>query len=138
MRFPAPAFVFSLVLAGTMVAGGAANADPKGTWLTGTGDAKVRLSDCGPNLCGTIVWLEEPRADTGNPDPAKRERPLVGVQMLSGMAPSGTDEWSGKLYNPRDGKTYTGKIKLNGATLKLSGCVLGGLICKSETWTRAN
>jgi uncharacterized protein (DUF2147 family) len=27
---------------------------------------------------------------------------------------------------------------LNGGTLKTSGCVFGGLICKSVVWRRAN
>jgi uncharacterized protein (DUF2147 family) len=63
---------------------------------------------------------------------------MVGVQMISDIRPTG-DGFSGQLYNPQDGKTYTGKLKLmSPKTLQLSGCVFGGLICRSQTWTKAN
>jgi uncharacterized protein (DUF2147 family) len=54
------------------------------------------------------------------------------------MKPSGADKWAGEVYNVEDGKTYSGSITMESATaLKLQGCVLGGLICKGQTWTRA-
>jgi uncharacterized protein (DUF2147 family) len=57
-----------------------------------------------------------------------------------GMKPSSTaNKWSGQVYNAEDGKTYSGSITLQDArTLKLEGCVLGGLFCKAQTWTRAS
>jgi uncharacterized protein (DUF2147 family) len=55
------------------------------------------------------------------------------------MKPSGADKWTGQIYNAKDGKTYSGSMTVQGASaLKLEGCVLGGLICRSETWTRTN
>jgi uncharacterized protein (DUF2147 family) len=59
------------------------------------------------------------------------------VQIVLGMKPSGPNVWSGDVYNTQDGRTYSGSFTLisdNAAALK--GCVLGGLICKSQTWTR--
>ena len=54
------------------------------------------------------------------------------------MKPDGANSWKGKVYNAEDGKTYTGVMTLvNDNALKLEGCVLGGLICKGETWKRA-
>jgi len=35
-------------------------ADPSGLWLTEAGDAKIRVSQCGDSICGTIVWLKVP------------------------------------------------------------------------------
>jgi uncharacterized protein (DUF2147 family) len=56
------------------------------------------------------------------------------------MKPSGTpDKWSGQVYNVEDGKTYSGSLTLQGVrSLKLEGCVLGGLICKGQMWTRSS
>lgn len=114
-------------------------ADPSGTWLTQSGDTKVRIAPCAAAFCGTIVWQKTPTNDVNNPDPAKRSRPLVGVQLMSGLTGTGADRYAGKLYNPEDGKTYTGKITMQGpATMKLSGCVLGGLVCKAQTWTKSD
>ncbi|MFL4998605.1 MAG: DUF2147 domain-containing protein [Microvirga sp.] len=111
--------------------------DPSGTWLTQSGDTRVRIAKCGTALCGIIVSSTYQK-DTNNPDPNLRERSMVGVQMISDIRPS-SDGFSGQLYNPQDGKTYTGKLKvMSPNTLQLSGCVLGGLICRSQTWTKAN
>ena len=122
-----------------MVTAAPVKADPSGTWLTASGDTKVKIFPCSSSYCGTIVWQQTPTNDTKNPDPTKRERPLVGVQMISGLKPSGENQYSGKLYNPEDGKTYTGKVILQSPSrMKLSGCVLGGLICKGQTWTKSN
>lgn len=121
-------------------------ADPAGNWLTQTGGSRIRLADCAGALCGTIVWLKEPNdPDTGKPktdknnsDASKRTRPLIGVQIVLGMKPAGTDKWTGQVYNAEDGKTYSGNLTYTGGdSLQLQGCALGGLVCKSQTWTRA-
>ena len=113
------------------------SADPSGTWLTQSGDSRVRIAKCGAALCGTIISSTYQK-DVNNPDPKLRDRNMVGVQMISDIRPS-SDGYSGQLYNPQDGKTYTGKLKvMSPTTLQLSGCVLGGLICRSQTWTKAN
>lgn len=119
-------------------------ADPFGTWYTEGKDSQVRIAKCGSALCGTLVWLKEPndadgrpKTDSENADPSKRNRPLLGVQIVLGLKPSGTpDEWDGKVYNAKDGKTYTGSFTMMGAnTAELKGCVM--VFCKSQTWTRA-
>lgn len=132
--------VAGLGLFAAMGVAGAASpaADVNGVWLTQSGDTRVKISPCGAAWCGTIVWTRSGAKDAKNPDPAKRDRSLTGVQMISGMKRGTDGNYSGQLYNPLDGKTYTGKLQPASATeLKLKGCVMGGLICKSQTWTRA-
>jgi uncharacterized protein (DUF2147 family) len=122
-------------------------ADPTGTWLTEAGTSRIRIADCGGALCGNIVWMKDPidpqtqkpRLDKMNPDTARRSRPLMGTAIVIGMKPSGADKWSGQVYNAEDGKTYSGSITMVSAgALKLEGCALAGLICKTQTWTRVN
>ncbi|MEP4033702.1 DUF2147 domain-containing protein [Roseibium polysiphoniae] len=130
-----------LMLAAPLAMGGATStlaADATGEWARPGGSSKIRISACGSALCGKLIWLKSPRNDTANPDPAKRTRPLLGVQIVRSMKPSGkTNQWKGKVYNAEDGKTYTGFIEMPSANkMKLEGCVMGGLICKGETWTR--
>ncbi len=118
-------------------AGPAAAQDVTGVWLSQTGETRVRIAACGAELCGTVIWQQTPGKDVNNPEAAKRDRPIVGIRMIFGMKKSG-NEWNGQLYNFQDGKTYTGKMTLSGAgAMQLGGCVLGGLICRSQTWTRA-
>ena len=122
-------------------------ADPAGMWLTENGRSRVRVAACGAALCGTVVGLAEPedpqtgkpKLDKNNADAAKRTRPLIGVAILLGAKPAGANKWSGQVYNAEDGKTYDGTLtEVSPTSLKLEGCVLGGLICKSQQWTRAN
>jgi uncharacterized protein (DUF2147 family) len=112
--------------------------DPSGTWLTQSGEARIRIARCGPVWCGTIAWVSGPPKDSNNPDPAKRDRNLVGLQMISDIRPSG-DGFEGRLYNFQDGRTYIGRMKLRGQNaMEMSGCALGGLICRRQTWARVD
>jgi uncharacterized protein (DUF2147 family) len=123
-------------------------ADPQGTWHTEDGKATVRIAACGPALCGTVIALKEandpdtgkPKTDKNNADAGLRNRPMIGVPIVLSMKPSGTaNKWSGQVYNAEDGKTYSGSLTLQDAnTIKLEGCILGGLVCKASTWTRAS
>ena len=121
-------------------------ADPLGTWLTEEGKATVRVTDCAGALCGTIVALKEPndaatgkpKVDKNNVDASKRTRPIIGVQLVTGLKPAGANKWSGQIYNPEDGKTYNANVTLqNPNTITVQGCILGGVICKTNTWTRS-
>ena len=129
----------------SMLSGAALAADAEGTWLSGDGGTKVHISNCGGKLCGTVVWLQEPidsktgkpKTDELNPDPAKRSRPMLGLQVVQGLAPSGENRWSGKIYNADDGKTYSANMQVaDESTAHVEGCVLG-ILCKGQTWKRA-
>jgi len=78
--------------------------------------------------------------DKRNADASKQSRPLLGIPIVLNMKPSSAPQsWEGDVYNAEDGKTYSGSFTLTGAnTAQLKGCVLGGLICKAQTWTRSN
>jgi uncharacterized protein (DUF2147 family) len=134
-------FAFATVLVTISKAPGFA-ADPIGIWNAEQGT--VRVSDCGGALCATLASLKQPadpqtgrpKTDIHNPDVSKRNRPLVGVVIFSGMQPQGPNRWGGgRLYNPEDGNSYDASFTLEGANvLKVQGCVM--VICKSRTWTR--
>jgi uncharacterized protein (DUF2147 family) len=136
--------VLSLVASMAALAQGAG---VSGVWNTEHRDARIRIAACGPALCGTIVGLAEPldkdgraKTDLNNPDPAKRGRPLVGLTILTGLARGGEDSgevWRGVIYNADDGKAYQVSVRLiDGRRAAIRGCILGGLFCGGETWTR--
>jgi uncharacterized protein (DUF2147 family) len=109
-------------------AAGAASGGVTGTWLRDDGAAKIRFSPCGGDaVCGFLAWKRDPGG-------AGR----IGEKVFFDMKPSGDDAWAGSAFNPEDGKRYSGKMRLSGDHLVTAGCVLGGLICKSFGWTRAN
>jgi uncharacterized protein (DUF2147 family) len=128
-------FVAALALAAPVLAQGQ---DPSGTYLSESGDTRVRIARCGGAYCGTIVAVRGETKDVNNPDAGLRSRGLVGVQMISNIRPSGAG-FDGSLYNYKDGRTYSGRMNFSGGNaMQLSGCVLGGLICRTQTWTRVN
>jgi uncharacterized protein (DUF2147 family) len=120
-----------------LIAGPVSAATPVGDWLTKGGDAVIRIADCEDALCGTIAWVKKPGTDRNNPDPEKRGEDIVGVQILKSMRPVAENRWEGEVYNAENGKNYSASITLvEPDVLKVSGCVLGGLLCGGEKWTR--
>lgn len=112
-----------------------------GRWKTQSRNAVVEIQRCGASICGRILTSDALRddpnfKDKNNRDAALRNRPLRGLQILSGFKQSGTSWTGGTIYNAEDGKTYGADITLTGPNqLKLRGCVFKPL-CKTQTWTR--
>ncbi len=136
-RYGVPSLTVLALAAG--LSGAQAAEPPSGTWLSEGGEIKVRFAKCAPTAptyCGTIVWEKQPSKDTNNPDPALRSRPMVGVPLLTELKPNDSDGYSGTIYNPQDGRTYSASVKLkNPNTLELSGCLLA-VLCQTQNWTR--
>jgi uncharacterized protein (DUF2147 family) len=137
----ARAVVVALIAA--LLSGTAAYAESgaEGTWQTPDDNAVVKIEACGDALCGHIITSDRlkthpDQTDERNQNAALRARSLKGLMLLDGLK-GGPTQWSGgALYDPENGKTYSGSIKLTGAdTLQLTGCVFSPF-CKSETWNR--
>lgn len=120
--------------------------DPAGTWLTEDGRAKIRTEKCGDTadkLCGYVVWMKEPlndkgqpRTDIKNPDPAKRSRPSLGLELMTELVPEDPTHFSGEIYNAEDGKKYQVTLAIEkAAELTVRGCLLH-FLCGSQIWTR--
>ena len=96
---------------------------PLGVWLTEEKEGKVRIEQCGANLCGYSV---------------DKKSNQNGEQVLMNMKP-GKDKWSGRIFDPNSGSTYDSTIALKGASsLRVQGCAFGGMFCGGQTWTRVN
>jgi uncharacterized protein (DUF2147 family) len=96
----------SLAVVGLCLLAGAAQAqsqDPSGTYLSESGDTRVRIARCGSAYCGTIVAVQGEAKDVNNPDAGLKGRNLVGIQMISNIQPAGAG-FSGQLYNYKTGR----------------------------------
>lgn len=132
---------------GMTVAAGAACAtdSPVGTWRMANGKVTVRVAPCGGALCGRVVALKKarddkgrPRVDKENPNPTLRQRPVIGLTILSNMTSSGASAWSGTIYNPDDGNTYSSYMELTSpTTMRVDGCV-AGVLCKTLKFVRVD
>ncbi|MCF3974743.1 DUF2147 domain-containing protein [Paracoccus salsus] len=118
-----------LVAAATATAAGA---DPiEGVWQTQPDEgafAYVTIAPCGGAFCGTI--------DRSFKDKAEYASPNLGRQIVIDMVPQGDGKYVGKVWRPANDKIYQGKASVAGDRMSLSGCVAGGLLCKSQTWAR--
>ena len=109
---------------------------PAGNWVVEDHSAVVRISKCPAGYCG-FVAKSAPGKDYRNPDPKKRGRSVIGIEVMFNMKPSGPNSWSGETYNADDGQIYNGKITVTSpTTLQVEGCVPGGGVCGSQGWTR--
>ncbi|HXY55457.1 MAG TPA: DUF2147 domain-containing protein [Nitrospirota bacterium] len=123
-----------------------------GVWNTEGKEAKIMIYRCGEKYCGKIVWSKDPYyppdskegtpgtpvLDHNNPNPGLRKTPIIGLQILYDFTFAGDNLWTGgKLYNPDDGKTYSGKMTLVSPNqLNLRGFIGISLLGRTTTWTR--
>lgn len=97
---------------------------PLGVWLTEEKEGKVRIEQCGTNLCGYSV------------DSKSNQN---GEQVLINMKPGKDQKWSGRILDPNSGSTYDSTIAMKGTDrLRVQGCAFGGMFCGGQTWTRVN
>ena len=115
--------------------------DVAGNWIIQDRSAVIAIAPCGNRMCGKLARAlihkpNYPQTDIHNPNRALRDRPLIGLPILSGFVPK-ADRWDkGSIYDPESGKTYRSLLRINpDGSLKVSGCVL--FFCQSQRWTRA-
>lgn len=88
----------------------------EGTWKRSNGTL-IQYAPSGGKFCGTVLNNE------------------YKGKSIGCMAGKGAD-YKGSVNKLDEGKTYSGKAHVDGNAMTLSGCALGGLICKSETLAR--
>ena len=106
-----------------------------GTWINPRGSVKVETGDCAGRLCGWVRWANaeavQDARDAG-------VRALVGTELLEGYKRTSPTSWTGRVFVPDMGRTFYSRItQLDPNALRISGCILGGLVCKSQVWHRA-
>jgi uncharacterized protein (DUF2147 family) len=96
-----------------------------GVWLRDGHEERLEFYDCDGKLCA-------------------REDAVVSIYggppkiVLRSATKAGNNQWKGDLFNPENGKTYSGKIHYSPPDqLTLTGCLIA-FLCLSETWTRSD
>jgi uncharacterized protein (DUF2147 family) len=98
----------------------------------------------GKNYFGKIIWLQEPnnekgqpKLDANNPDPAKKNKPILGSLILRNFQYDNGEWNNGKIYDPMNGKEYKCIIKLKEPnTLNVRGYIGFSMLGRTEVWTR--
>ena len=112
--------------------------------------SKIEVKEDNGKYIGTIVYMipekyenGQPPKDDDNPNPELRDRPLIGLQILSGLGFDEKEgEWTGgRIYDPKSGKTYDcfAWFEDDPDVLYLKGYVVGiRWLGKSTEWTRTS
>lgn len=115
-----------------------------GSWANPNGQDHILIYKKGNKYFGKLDWIKVPNDETGkpktdknNPDPALRSRPDLGLELLKDFTFDGDNVYEdGTVYDPKNGKTYSCKLTLEGNTLRLRGYVGISLFGRTEIWTR--
>ena len=115
-----------------------------GTWVNPNGQDHILIYKKGNKYFGKLDWIKfpndeqgKPKTDKENPDPALRSRPDLGLELLKDFTFNGDNVWDdGTIYDPKNGKTYSCKMTLEGNSLRIRGYVVFSLFGRTEVWTR--
>ncbi len=145
-----PVFIIVLITAHSV--SGSEQDAVLGSWVTEDGKGVIELYECSGRVFGKIVSLSEPcfppddergmggkpRIDRNNPDPNLQNRPVKGLVILRDFVCAGTRIWQGgEIYDPENGKTYRGRMKLlDPDRLQLRGYIGIPLLGRSTVWER--
>ncbi len=102
-----------------------------GLWITEQrrgAFAHVLMEPCEDKICGTVIKSFENGTEV--------ESASLGKVIVYDMTAGGKHTYAGRVWNPNNDKTYLAKLRVDGDTLALRGCVAGGLFCAKRTWTR--
>lgn len=117
-----------------------------GIWASSGTMIDVRPTDDG-GLSARIIalkhpnWREKdhagvvgtPKTDLHNPDASKRQRPLLGLEILSSYEFS-RGLWRGKLYLPTNGSTWTSNARVRDGELLIRGFIGFSLLGRTQTF----
>ena len=121
------------------------NSGITGKWNSENNESVILLEEKNGKINGKIVELKDPndpdgtpKKDKHNPKPELRDKPIVGLTILTDLKTDGNNTWTGgRIYDPRTGHSYKCEMKLDGDVLKIRGYMGIKMLGKTTTWTRA-
>ncbi len=144
-RFRIHFLAFLSVCVPAFLSSAADTVSPVGLWKNE--DATFQIFENEGKLGGKIIAMQEPRTPEGkdktdihNPDPSKRERPIIGLVFMSGFTRKSDTRWEGgTIYDPKSGNTYSCSMALDGPEkIEMRGFIGISLIGRTQIWTRVD
>jgi len=122
-------------IAAVMLAASPASAQElEGRWTNYKRSVVVAVERCGAAYCGTVVQASDKAKEKARKGGTAS---LVGTQILTGLKPIGGGRFRGKAFVPKRNVHATATVRqLGDDVMQVQGCVLGGLLCDNEKWTR--
>jgi len=125
-----------VVLAAAVPVTASAEAALEGHWRNPKGSVVVRVASCGDAYCGTVIEASDKAKATARRGGTPR---LIGTRILSELKPAGNGTFKGQAFDPKRNIHAPATIRLlGGSTLVVRGCLISGIICKEQRWTRVS
>lgn len=106
----------------------------EGRWSNPAGTVVIVISSCDGAPCGRVEWASEKAMADARKGGTEQ---LIGTALLTDIVPRGDGRWRARLFVPDLNKNSKAELKLIGADqLKVSGCLVGRIACKSQLWRR--
>ncbi|CAN7511308.1 DUF2147 domain-containing protein [Rhizobium sp. LjRoot254] len=142
--------VLAIALAATLMSSTARadNTSPVGVWkniddVSGKPRALIRITETNGTLRGTVVKVfpgpdEDQNPKCGECEGARKDAPIVGLQILSGLKKDGDEYTGGEILDPENGEVYSSNLHLidGGRKLSVRGYIGVSLLGRSQTWIR--
>ncbi|QJD91396.1 DUF2147 domain-containing protein [Duganella dendranthematis] len=124
------------------------NTSPVGLWkniddVSGKPKALIRITETNGVLQGKIEQLfrepnEDPAPKCDKCDDARKDQPVLGMTILSGLKKDGDEYAGGEILDPNNGKVYKSKMHLTDGGKKLSvrGYIGVPMLGRSQVWVR--
>ena len=125
-----------------------AQESPAGLWksvddASGKPTALIRISEEGGVLQGKIEKLFRAPQEDQNPkcvlcEDARKDQPIVGMTILSGLKKDGKQYDGGEILDPKNGKVYKSKLSVRegGKKLEVRGYIGVPMLGRSQIWLR--
>lgn len=138
----------SLAAAFLMSPAFADNTSPVGLWQnidddTGKPKALIRITEANGVLQGQIEKLfrepsEEQAPKCEKCSDARKDKPVIGMVILTGLKKDGNSYAGGEILDPNNGKVYKSKLELTegGKKLKMRGYIGMPMLGRTQTWVR--
>lgn len=125
------------LIAAPLLLGAAAPAPAQGLlgeWRNTNNNVHMRLQACGDAICGKVTWADAAKRADARKGSGKE---LIGSMLIRDLKKGSDGTWAGKVFIPDLNKNASGTVnQLSPVLIRVSGCTMLGLVCKTQHWHR--
>jgi len=126
----------AILIASLLLAAPAGAQELEGHWTNDKRSMVVQVERCGAAYCGKVIQATDKAKEKARKGGTAN---LIGTQILTGLTPIGDGRFRGQAFVPKRNLHATATVRqLGDHVMQVQGCVLRGLLCGKERWTRVD
>lgn len=107
----------------------------EGFWANPKGSMIVSVSRCGEGYCATVVKASEKAKANARKGGTRN---FIGTRVLD-VRPTPSGDFAGSAFDPETNMHVAATVRmLAPGRIEIEGCVLAGLICEKQHYSRIN